>query len=55
MGEESWEECWTRALEHQKTYEKAQKYNMGNKENDKVSVECFRLVLDSITSNAVNH
>jgi len=55
MGEESWEECWTRALEHQKTYQQAQRYNMGNTENDKVSVECFRLVLDSITSNAVNH
>jgi hypothetical protein len=55
MGEESWEECWRRALEHQKTYKQAQRYNMGNTENDKVSVECFRLVLDSITSNAVNH
>jgi len=55
MSESSWEECWSRALEHQKTYRQAQRYNIGNSENDKVSVECFRLVLDSITSDAVNH
>jgi len=58
MPEESWEECWRRAVQHQKTYNQAGNKNKKHpaKDNeDKVSVECFRLVLDSITSTAVNH
>jgi len=53
MDEASWEKCWEQGLQYQRQfYDKNKTYAPVS---DKVSVECFRLVLDNITAQAVNH
>jgi len=51
MDDESWEKCWGMALEAQDKYYNS-KSSSYHGEEGKVSVECFRLVLDSITADA---
>lgn len=53
MDDESWEKCWSQGLEYQQQfYDKNKRFVPAN---DKVSVECFRMVLDRVTSQAVSH
>jgi len=58
MDNESWENCWNKAIEYQKSYNNGAKntsfVKSACKNNvDKVSVECFRMVLDGVSSGGV--
>lgn len=54
MPDASWEICWDKALECQQQYynEKCTSKSGKQGNSNKVSVECFRLVLDSITADS---
>lgn len=52
MDENSWERCWEEAKKIQERYNMGLKFKSKNSEN-LVSVECFRLVLDNVTNEAI--
>ena len=52
MDQESWERCWSEARKYQERYDSGLK-KKSKDSGDLVSVECFRLVLDNITNEAV--
>lgn len=51
MDEDSWENCWKEAVKYQEQYDAGLQGRSNS--GDKVSVECFSLILDNITNAAV--